>query len=128
MVNNKTTKIIGLKVNIPEPKETIYIDSSVQLIKLLEERYRVGKTGKEYNLVTKYTNAIIKAIFKPSGNGKKINYPILIKFPYVRHQWIKAAVQYKQYGKVEENNGEILIESNGCNKEMETPEERCNNR
>ncbi len=97
------TKLVGLKIGIPEPKQTININSAIEITKLLREKYKIGTTGKEYNLLTKYNNAIIRAIFNDA------EYPILIKFPYVRKEWVKAAVHFMKKGKVVEHNEGILI-------------------
>ena len=98
------TKLIMIKTGMLEPKQTVGMGYE-EIFKLLKEKYRMGRTGKEYNLITKYTNSIIKTIFYEG-----IKFPILIKFSYIRKEWIKAAIHYTNKGKVREEKQGLIIE------------------
>ena len=99
--------LYGLNVAIPEPRMTTGMNTN-QILSLIEKHYKHGKLGREYNLITMYTNAIHNKIF---GNGKyNLEDFIFIKYTHVRSEWIQAALKYKTGIKIKIDDGGLIYE------------------
>lgn len=103
--------IYGLKLDIPEPKSTKNLTED-SIYNIIDERYKHGARGKEYNLITIYTNLIFDQIF--DGRSTKDN--IDIRYPYVRKEWISAVLRYKTNKKTEITNVGVIYKGDNLNK------------
>lgn len=101
------TTIIGIKAGMQEPKQTIDLGYD-EIFDLLGEKYKMGKTGKEYNLITKYTNSIINAVHNYKTD-ELMHKPVIIKFSHIRLEWIKAAFHFTKNGIVKKNGSGVII-------------------
>lgn len=99
----EVTILVGVDAGMQEPKQTMNLGYD-EILKLLEDKYRMGKTGKEYNLVTKYTNSIVNAVVEGD-----VTYPIFLKFFRIRPEWVKAAFHFMNKGVVEISGAQITI-------------------
>jgi len=105
-MEDKAQEILGFRVEAPEPRETMGLKYD-GIMETLSRRFKKGARGKEYNLITKYALSITNAIFDSAGK----NYPIIIMFPYVRKEWIKASVHFQEKGVVENKDNSLVIKS-----------------
>lgn len=101
---SKVKNLYGLSVGIPEPKTTTKLDFD-GIYRLIEQHYKQGGKGREYNQITTYTNAIHSEVFKKN----KPKDDILIKYSYVRLEWVKAALKYKEGKDLKDEQGGLVF-------------------
>lgn len=79
-----------------------------EIFTLLKKQYRVDKKGKPKNVISAYADEIYIALFEDFRIG---HYKLLIlNFPYINIEWMKAVTKYRFNVDVVEKNNSFEID------------------
>jgi hypothetical protein len=84
----KVKTLTGITIKFPEPKPTKSLDSE-GIKEILKTQYKPTTSGgREYNIISRYANAIIGVI------NPKHNESIVITYSQIRHEWVIAILEH----------------------------------